>query len=46
MGVREICEYALQREHEGRRFFEENAARAEVAHCGHSEAAPAELDRG
>jgi rubrerythrin len=27
MDIRKIYEYALQREHEGKRFFEENAAR-------------------
>jgi len=31
MDVRKIYEYALQREHEGRRFFEQNAERLEHA---------------
>ena len=36
MDLRKIYEYALQREHEGKRFFEENAAR-----LGHAAAAGA-----
>lgn len=31
MDIRKIYEYALQREHEGRRFFEENAERLQHA---------------
>lgn len=31
MDIRRIYEYALQREHEGKRFFEENAARMQHA---------------
>ncbi len=31
MDIRKIYEYALQREHEGKRFFEENAARLKNA---------------
>ena len=31
MDIRKIFEYALQREHEGKRFFEENASRLQNA---------------
>ena len=40
MDIRKIYEYALQREHEGKRFFEENAGR-----LGHAAAVSAPIDQ-
>jgi rubrerythrin len=46
MDIRKIFEYALQREHEGKRFFEENAARlSHAAAVGAFKALAAEEQR-